>query len=70
MTEQIGIHDVIDYSTLMRLVDQLGKVALGEITLTSEQTEALMFLVDKAIPDLKPESLEEALMDEQETKRG
>ena len=64
MTQEYKIGDFIDRETLEKMADNLTAFALGEIELTTEQVEATMMFVNKAVPSLKPISLEEALADE------
>ena len=59
-TEDYNNADVIDYETLKELIDTLHKFVMGEVDLSVEQFEAAKLIIDKAIPALKPVSMEEA----------
>ena len=59
-TEDYRIAELTDCETLKDLIDTLHKFVMGEVELSNEQFEAIKLIIDKAIPDLKPVSMEEA----------
>ncbi len=48
------IEELINCENIEKLTDVLVKFALGELKLSDQQAEAIMFIIDKDIPDLKP----------------
>jgi len=63
-TEECRIAELINCESIEKLTDKLVKFALGELKLSDQQAEAAMLIIDKAIPDLKPVTLAEALGEE------
>jgi len=59
-TENYKIVELIDYKSLKDLMDMLRKFAMGDLKLSDKQVEAIMLIIDKAVPALKPVSMEEA----------
>ena len=49
-----SIEELINCESIEKLTDILVKFGLGELKLSDQQAEAIMFIIDKAIPDLKP----------------
>jgi len=59
-TQGYEIAELIDYKSLKDLMDMLHKYVMGDLKLSDKQAEAAMLIVNKAIPALKPVSMEEA----------
>ena len=59
-TEDYRIAELTDCETLKDLIDMLHKFVMGDLKLSDKQAEAAMLIISKAIPALKPISMEEA----------
>jgi len=53
-----SIEELINCENIEKLTDILVKFVLGELKLSDQQAEAVMLIIDKAIPDLKPVPLQ------------
>jgi len=56
--------ELISCESIEKLTDTLVKFVLGELKLSDQQAEAAMLIIDKAIPALKPVTLEQMLDEE------
>ena len=58
-----SIEELINCESIEKLTDILVKFVLGELKLSDQQAEAVMLIIDKAIPDLKSVSLQYELQE-------
>lgn len=54
MSTDYRIAELINCESIGKLTDILVKFVLGELKLSDQQAEAVMLIIDKDIPDLKP----------------